>query len=73
MADQRPRIAKVHADLPVRIAEAERHGWLGKVEGLRMSLAGGAYKLAQIDRHARWISAFPPYDDACHATPACVS
>jgi hypothetical protein len=32
-----------------RIAEAEREGWLGEVEGLRISLAGANDKLAQID------------------------
>ena len=40
-----------------RIAEAEREGWLGEVEGLHVSLAGAEDKLAQIDRrptsHAR--------------------
>ena len=33
-----------------RIAEAEREGWLGEVEGLKVSLAGADDKLAQIDR-----------------------
>ena len=31
-----------------RIAEAEREGWLGEVEGLQVSLAGAEDKLAQI-------------------------
>ena len=31
-----------------RIAEAEREGWLGEVEGLKVSLAGTEDKLAQI-------------------------
>jgi hypothetical protein len=35
---------------PARIAEAEREGWLGEIEGLKVSLAGAADKLAQIDR-----------------------
>jgi hypothetical protein len=39
-------------NLTARIAEAEREGWLGEVEGLRVSLAGAQDKLAQIDRHA---------------------
>ncbi|MEU9213957.1 hypothetical protein AB0D27_40215 [Streptomyces sp. NPDC048415] len=32
-----------------RIAEAEREGWLGEVEGLHGSLAGAQDKLAQLD------------------------
>jgi hypothetical protein len=47
---QRPRIAEIHANLLARIAEAEREGWLGEIEGLKVSLAGAADKLAQIDR-----------------------
>ena len=30
--------------------EAEHEGWLGEVEGLRISVAGAEEKLAQIDR-----------------------
>ena len=36
-----------------RIAEAEREGGLGEVEGLNASLAGADDKLAQIDRRSR--------------------
>ncbi|MFJ1545246.1 hypothetical protein [Streptomyces sp. NPDC088246] len=32
-----------------RIAEAEREGRLGEVEGLRVSLAGAEEKIAQLD------------------------
>ncbi|PWR12313.1 hypothetical protein DKT69_24485 [Micromonospora sicca] len=32
-----------------RIAEAQRGGWLGEVEGLEISLAGAEDKLAQLD------------------------
>ncbi|WP_327352767.1 hypothetical protein [Streptomyces sp. NBC_01304] len=32
-----------------RIAEAEREGWLGEVEGLQVSLAGAREKVAQLD------------------------
>ena len=35
-----------------RIAEAEREGWLGEAEGLKISLAGAQDKLAQIDRRS---------------------
>ena len=47
---QRPRIAEIRDNLLARIAEAEREGWLGEVEGLKISLAGARDKLAQIDR-----------------------
>lgn len=47
---QRPRIAEIRSNLLDRIAEAEREGWLGEIEGLKVSLAGAEDKLAQIDR-----------------------
>jgi integrase len=47
---QRSRIAEIRDNLTARIAEAEREGWLGEVEGLKVSLAGAEDKLAQIDR-----------------------
>ncbi len=47
---QRPRIAEIRGNLLDRIAEAEREGWLGEVEGLKVSLAGAEDKLSQIDR-----------------------
>jgi integrase len=50
---QRPRIAEIRANLIARIAEAEREGWPGEVEGLRFSLAGADDKLAQIDRRSQ--------------------
>ena len=37
---QRHRIAEIRDNLTDRIAEAEREGWLGEIEGLRISLAG---------------------------------
>jgi hypothetical protein len=50
---QRPRIAEIRGNLLARIAEAEREGWLGEVEGLKVSLAGADDKLAQIDRRSQ--------------------
>lgn len=47
---QRPRLLEIRDNLTDRIAEAEREGWLGEVEGLKISLAGANDKLAQIDR-----------------------
>jgi hypothetical protein len=50
---QRHRIAEIRDNLIARIAEAEREGWLGEVEGLKISLAGANDKLAQIDRRSQ--------------------
>ncbi|WP_330354480.1 hypothetical protein [Streptomyces chartreusis] len=43
---------EIRDNLIARIAEAEHEGWLGEVEGLRVSLAGAEDKLAQISRRA---------------------
>jgi len=50
---QRERLVEIRDNLTARIAEAEREGWLGEVEGLQVSLAGAEDKLAQIDRRTR--------------------
>ncbi|MGV4926565.1 integrase [Streptomyces sp. BHT-5-2] len=47
---QRDRMVEIRDNLHARIAEAEREGWLGEAEGLRVSLAGAEDKLAQLDR-----------------------
>ncbi|WP_064444956.1 site-specific integrase [Rhodococcus sp. YH3-3] len=47
---QRQRLADIRDNLRARIAEAEREGWLGEVEGLQISLLGADDKLSQIDR-----------------------
>jgi hypothetical protein len=44
---------EIRDNLIARIAEAQREGWLGEVEGLQVSLAGANDKLAQLDRRAR--------------------
>src|SRR5579863_3703881 len=49
---QRHRIAEIRDNLTARIAEAEREGWLGEIEGLKISLAGASDKLAQVDRRS---------------------
>ncbi|MEV6145206.1 hypothetical protein ACIPJO_34430 [Streptomyces sp. NPDC086993] len=46
---QRGRLEEIRDNLVARIAEAEREGWLGEVEGLKVSLAGAEDKLAQMD------------------------
>jgi hypothetical protein len=50
---QRHRIAEYRDNLTARIAEAGREGWLGEIEGLKISLAGADDKLAQIDRRSQ--------------------
>ena len=46
---QRSRLVEIRDNLLDRIAEAEREGWLGEIEGLRVSLAGSESKIDQID------------------------
>ena len=50
---QRTRLEEIRDNLKARIAEAQRQGWLGEVEGLQVSLAGTEDKLAQIARRNR--------------------
>lgn len=52
-ADQRPRLEEIRANLVARIAEAEREGWLGEAEGLRVNLTAAEQKLAQLDERVR--------------------
>jgi hypothetical protein len=47
--NQRHRLIDIRDNLAARIAEAEREGWTGEAEGLRVSLAAAKDKLAQID------------------------
>jgi hypothetical protein len=49
---QRPRLLEIRGNLLSRIAEAQREGWLGEVEGLKVSLAGAEQKLAQVNNLA---------------------
>ena len=46
---QRPRLAGIRDNLQARMTEAREQGWLGEVEGLKVSLAAAATKLAQLD------------------------
>ncbi|MGA5412064.1 hypothetical protein ACPCSC_33025 [Streptomyces lavendulocolor] len=43
---------EIRDNLLDRITEAEREGWLGEIEGLRISLAGAESKIDQIDASA---------------------
>lgn len=47
---QRARLVEIRDNLTDRITEAEQEGWIGEVEGLKISLAGANDKLAQLDR-----------------------
>jgi integrase len=49
---QRHRLLEIRDNLKARIAEAEREGWLGEVEGLHVSLAGAEDKLVQLARRS---------------------
>jgi hypothetical protein len=49
---QRPRLEEIRANLLARITEAEREGWTGEAEGLKISLAGAEEKLAKADTAA---------------------
>jgi len=49
---QQGRLTEIRDNLTARIAEAEREGWPGEIEGLKISLAGAEDKLAQIRRRA---------------------
>jgi hypothetical protein len=44
-----PRGLYICVNLTARIAEAQREGWLGEAEGLKVSLAAAEAKLTQVD------------------------
>ncbi|WP_246144897.1 hypothetical protein [Actinacidiphila oryziradicis] len=46
---QRSRLVDIRDNLIARIAEAQREGWAGEAEGLKVSLAAANAKLAQVD------------------------
>ncbi|MEV7471989.1 site-specific integrase [Streptomyces kronopolitis] len=46
---ERERLVEIRDNLGDRIAEAEREGWLGEIEGLQVSRTGAEEKLAQLD------------------------
>jgi len=50
--DQRPRLVDIRDNLMVRIDEAQREGWLGEAEGLKVSLGAANARLAPVDRLA---------------------
>ena len=71
---QRDRLEEIRDNLLARIAEAEREGWAGETEGLKVSLAAASNKLAQADlaagRRTEAVSlGIPAYRDITAATP----
>lgn len=50
---QRRRLEEIRDNLLARIGEAEREGWLGEAEGLRVSLAAAEAKLTQLSERTR--------------------
>jgi hypothetical protein len=53
---QRFRLLAIRDNLKARIAEAQREGWLGEVEGLQVSLSAADEKLARIQRRCNTTS-----------------
>jgi hypothetical protein len=72
---QRHRLQEIRDNLQARITEAEREGWAGEAEGLRISLSAANNKIAQADltaaRRAENINlGIPAYRDIAAATLA---
>jgi hypothetical protein len=72
---QRHRLEEIRDNLRARINEAEREGWTGEAEGLKVSLAAATSKLTQADltaaRRAEAVSlGVPAYRDIAAATLA---
>jgi len=70
---QKRRLETIRDNLTARIAEAEREGWAGEAEGLKVSLAAANNKLAQIEvtaaRRTQAVSiGTPAYRDAAAST-----
>jgi hypothetical protein len=73
MTPQRHRLEEIRDNLHACITEAEREGWTGEAEGLKVSLAAADSKLAQADyaaaRRADAIHlGIPAYRDVAAAT-----
>jgi hypothetical protein len=70
---QRHRLEEIRDNLLARITEAEREGWAGEAEGLKVSLAAANNKIAQADltaaRRAEHVHlGVPAYRDITAAT-----
>ena len=69
----RHRLEEIRDNLQARITEAEREGWAGEAEGLKVSLAAANNKIAQADlsaaRRAEAVHlGIPSYRDIAAAT-----
>ncbi len=72
---QRHRLEEIRDNLHARITEAEREGWAGEAEGLKVSLDAANNKIAQADlstaRRAEHVHlGIPAYRDIAAATLA---
>jgi integrase len=70
---QHSRLISIRENLTVRIGEAEREGWAGEAQGLKVSLAAAEAKLAQVDgliarRAAATNLGIPAYRDIAAST-----
>jgi integrase len=70
---QQARLAGIRDNLIARIGEAEREGWAGEAEGLKVSLAAASNKLAQIEittarRHEAVSLGMPAFRDVATQT-----
>jgi hypothetical protein len=71
---QQHRLEEIRDNLQARIAEADREGWTGEAEGLRVSLDAASNKIAQADltavRRAEHVSlGIPAYRDIATTIP----
>lgn len=59
--DQRDRLEEILEGLKERLKTAKRHGWLGEVEGIQISLDGAQEKLEGMSKRIRLsMPTFPP-------------
>ena len=69
---ERPRLESIRENLTDRVAEAEREGWTGEAEQLKVSLAAATAKLAELDglaaRRAAVDLGIPAYRDVAGRT-----
>jgi hypothetical protein len=69
---QRARLVGIRDNLTARIEEAQREGWIGEAEGLKVSLAAAKQKLGQLEdlaaRRAAIHLGMPGFPDAAGRT-----
>ena len=62
---QRSRLEEIRDNLRDRIVEARREGWIGEIDGLKISLASAEDKLAQVDRRPARVNIGMPTSQNC--------